>query len=173
MPEQTLLPKIKLSTMNHQITKVAAFAEIWECTITGQKSLHAIVDFMPGDTISAFTGKEVLNQPNYLTVQLNEQEHIMLAPEFLQYINHSCKPNVFFDTTKMVVTCLHPIEVGEELTFFYPSTEWSMSQGFTCDCKTKECLGSIQGAAHLQPNVLQRYNLSDYIKTKLVQSGTH
>lgn len=151
----------------HKVTKVSAFAEVWECSITGNKSLTATVCFAPGDIVSTFGAKEILTEPNYLTVQVNEQEHIMLAPEFLQYINHSCNPNVFFDITDRVVTCLRKIEVGEEMTFFYPSTEWSMVQEFDCYCKTQKCLGRIQGALHLHPATLQAYQLSDYIKQKI------
>ncbi len=91
----------------------------------------------------------------------------MLAPEFLQYTNHSCNPNVFFDTTDFVLRCLTKIEVGEEMTFFYPSTEWCMAQTFDCECKTEKCLGDIQGALYLHPAILQTYKLSDYIKQKL------
>lgn len=167
MQYQAVLSHLNLTEITPKVTKVASFAEIWESPSTGDKSLHASVNFLPGDIIISFAGKNILTEPNYLTVQISEQEHIMLAPEFLQYINHSCRPNVVFNTRHMLVICVSPIEVGEEFSFFYPSTEWSMAQGFNCNCKTDECLGRIQGAAHLQPNILQRYNISDYIKGKL------
>lgn len=167
MTEQVFLPQKKLTDIQHKVTKVSSFVEVWECPITGDKSLNASVSFMPGDVISTFKAKETLPEPNYLSVQLNEQEHIMLAPEFLQYINHSCNPNVFFDTTNLVLLCLRRIEVGEEMTFFYPSTEWCMAQTFECYCKTQKCLGRIQGALHLHPTILQTYKLSAHIKQKL------
>lgn len=151
-----------------QITEVGgSIAEIRECPKTGSKSLHATVEFRPGQVISNFGSKEVLNQPNYLTVQINKSKHIMLDPECLQYINHSCDPNVFFNTQKMMVTALKKIEIGEELTFFYPSTEWSMNQGFDCIFQSKNCLGRIQGAAHIPLEILSKYKLSEYIQQKL------
>lgn len=153
--------------MQHKVTKVSSFAEVREYTQAGEKSLHATVTFMPGEVISTFGSRETLSTPNYLTVQLDEQEHILLAPEFLQYINHSCDPNVFFDTANKVVTCLQEIEVGEEMTFFYPSTEWSMEQKFQCHCGTERCLGYIQGATHLHLDILNTYQLSAYIQHKL------
>ncbi|MGK7904081.1 MAG: SET domain-containing protein-lysine N-methyltransferase [Hormoscilla sp.] len=64
----------------------------------------------------------------------------MLDPDFLQYINHSCAPNVFFDTSDLFLRALSKIEIGEELTFFYPSTEWSMDRQFDCLCQSKDCL---------------------------------
>lgn len=150
-----------------KITKIGDFAEIWECQTTGIKSLHATVELSPGEVISEFGPKEVRERPNYLTVQIGEGEHIMLAPEYLQYINHSCDPNVVFDTQKWVVMVIRKIEKGEEFTFFYPSTEWSMDRGFDCLCGSKDCLGYIQGAGHLALNVLTKYQLSQYIQQKL------
>ncbi|MDF5734600.1 MAG: SET domain-containing protein-lysine N-methyltransferase [Nostoc sp. S13] len=164
MKNQIFSTNEELTTSQHEITKVSSFAEVWECPLTGEKSLHATVNFFPGEVISNLITKEILKYPNYLTVQLNEQEHIMFTSEFLHYINHSCDPNVFFDITNRVATCLRKIEVGEEMTFFYPSTEWSMAQEFDCNCGTQACLERIQGAAHLPPAILQSYQLSDYIK---------
>lgn len=148
-------------------SKVAPFTEIWECSETGEKFLHSCVKFMPGDTIAKFGIKANVEKPNYLTVQIDETEHILLAPEFLQYINHSCDPNVFFDTTNMLITCLKTIEVGEPMTFFYPSTEWSMAQGFDCFCGSEKCLRKIKGAAHLSPDIINNYRFSEHIIKKL------
>ncbi|NES83862.1 MAG: SET domain-containing protein [Moorea sp. SIO2B7] len=150
-----------------KITKVTSFAEIQECQITGSKSLHSLIEINPGEIISEFGSKEVLDAPNYLTVQISDSQHIMLDPEFLQYINHSCSPNVFFDTKNQVVMALQKIEIGEELIFFYPSTEWSMDRGFDCICQSENCLGYIQGAAHLPQEILTKYQLSEYIEQKL------
>ena len=105
--------------------------------------------------------------PNYLTVQVSDDQHIMLNPEFLQYINHSCSPNVFVDPHGGTVTALQDIAAGEEFTFFYPSTEWSMEQAFDCECGSDNCLRYIQGAAHLPLEVLREYELSQYIQSKL------
>ncbi|MEA5468608.1 SET domain-containing protein-lysine N-methyltransferase [Spirulina sp. 06S082] len=143
------------------------FAKIRECPTTGDKSLWAAIAFEQGQVISNFSAREVLDRPNYLTVQISDRQHIMLAPEYLQYINHSCDPNVFFDTKNMQVIAIRKIKRGEEFTFFYPSTEWSMDRGFDCLCQSENCLGSIQGATHIFPHILTKYNLSQYIQQKL------
>jgi len=161
-----------IATENQAFKKTYASpcVEVWECKETRAKSLHATVSFLPGDTINQIQIKEYVTKPNYLSVQINEEQHIMLAPEFLQYINHSCDPNVFFDTANMIVVCLKKIEIGEEITFFYPSTEWSMSQGFDCFCGSEECLKKIQGSAYLSPDVLKKYKLSGHIQAKIEQA---
>ena len=137
------------------------------CIRDSYKSLHAAIELQLGEVICKFGNKEILDRPNYLTVQIGDSQHIMLDPEYLHYINHSCSPNVFFDTENMVLIALRNIEIGEEFTFFYPSTEWSMDRGFDCICQSENCLEYIQGAAHLPLNVLTKYELSDYIKQKL------
>ena len=81
--------------------------------------------------------------------------------------NHSCDPNVFFDTTKMEVVCMKQIQPGEELRFFYPSTEWEMDQPFVCNCGSSNCLQLINGAAHLSDETLAQYRLSDFIKRQV------
>jgi hypothetical protein len=63
----------------------------------------------------------------------------------------------------MELICLRPIQAGDEFTFFYPSTEWNMSQPFVCNCKTEACLQLINGASHLDPSTLNKYRLTDFI----------
>lgn len=145
------------------------FADIMQNASTGEKSLHATRFFDAGEVISDFSAAQTFNTPNYLTVQTGDDEHIMLSPEFLQYINHSCNPNVFFDTTTMQVIALKEIQPGDELLFFYPSTEWDMAQPFDCFCGTTECLHRIQGAAHLSDEEAMRYRLTQFIQEKIQQ----
>jgi hypothetical protein len=163
----TVQPSFNKNWLPAEITRVSSIAEIWKCSLTDEKSLHTTVSFNQGDIICSFKVKQILLVPNYLTLQSNEREHLMLNPHFLHYINHSCTPNVFFDTTKMVLTSLRKIEVGEEMNFFYPSTEWDMIQPFDCRCGSEECLGCIQGAAYLRGDILSKYQLSDYVQGKL------
>ena len=144
--------------------KVSDFAEIWECKKTGAKALHSTREFFPGDIIAKLGARDNIDKPHYLSVQVGDAQHILLKPKFLQYINHSCDPNVFFDTTNMVISCLKKIDVAEALTFFYPSTEWSMEQAFDCLCGSEKCLQKIQGASYLSADVLKNYRLSEHIQ---------
>ncbi|MCJ1477547.1 hypothetical protein MMC13_006219 [Lambiella insularis] len=41
------------------------------------------------------------------------------------------------------------LTAGEELTFFYPSTEWEMAQPFDCRCGAKTCAKRISGASEM------------------------
>jgi hypothetical protein len=140
------------------------FGDVLLNTSTNQKSLHATVALHAGQVFSKFNAGITQSFATYLTVQTGVNTHITLQPEFLQYINHSCAPNVFFDTDVMELVALKELQPGDELTFFYPSTEWEMSQPFVCNCKTPECLQLINGALHLDSSTLNKYRLTNFIK---------
>lgn len=141
--------------------------EIVEQVTLNQQALIATQSFQQGEIISLFESKSIAAEPTYLTVQLADDQHIELFPEYLQYINHSCHPNVFFDVDQFQLIALRFIEEGEELTFFYPSTEWDMIQPFTCLCGESNCLHEIKGAKYLSLNQLGTYRLSSFIQQKL------
>ncbi|KAM5468271.1 hypothetical protein MauCBS54593_005012 [Microsporum audouinii] len=121
----------------------------------------------------------------YSTVQVSRDQHIELNSDLL-YCNHSCDPNVKFVTSTLAmeshngqadapvsgaleVWSVREILAGEELRFFYPSTEWDMSQPFRCSCGAKQCLGWVDGAKNTSTDVLRKYWLSDHIRDLLEQ----
>lgn len=150
-----------------EIISKHGFAEILQNNITNQKSLHALIPFKKGDLISRFSAGEVYSEPNYLTVQRGVGEHITLMPQFLQYINHSCDPNVFFDTAAMKLIAIKDIEPSEEFSFFYPSTEFDMAQPFICYCGSKYCLQNIKGAKFIPASIIKKYRITDFIQQQL------
>ena len=154
---------------NYRVISDHSFAVVRQNIVNNQKAFFAQRTYQPGDVVLAFSAKQVLSEPSYLTVQVGIDKHIMLHPEHLQYINHSCSPNVFFDTHAMQIVALKPIEEGDEMTFFYPSTEWDMAQPFVCNCGSKDCLQLINGASRLSVGTLSKYRLTDFIKSQVKQ----
>lgn len=158
-----------LTTPVYKVISQHKIAEVWLNTSTNQQSLHSLQSFNPGDEIADFSPGELHSKPSYLTVQTGINRHIILKPQFLQYINHSCDPNVFFDTSTFKLVCLKPIQAGEEMRFFYPSTEWDMAQPFVCNCGSSQCLQLINGASHLSLETLSKYRFSNFITEQLKQ----
>ncbi|MEO6719563.1 MAG: SET domain-containing protein-lysine N-methyltransferase [Ferruginibacter sp.] len=146
-------------------------ADVYVDPITAHRSLHAAVAFNAEEVIARFGAKTMENFATYLTVQTGIDRHITLKPEFLQFVNHSCDPNVFFDTGSMEFVALKDIQPGEQLCFFYPSTEWEMAQPFLCSCGTSNCLQLINGAAHLSTETLSKYRLTNFILQQLKQKN--
>ncbi len=63
-----------------------------------------------------------------------------------RFLNHSCAPTCRVEGRRLVA--LRDLAAGEELTFDYNATEWSMAEPFHCVCGV--CGGSIvRGFAHL------------------------
>jgi len=158
---------ITLTNPQYRVISDHHFAVVRQNLVNNQKAFFAQMSYQPGDVITNFSSGQVLNEPTYLTVQVDVDRHIMLQPEHLQYINHSCDPNVFFDTYAMQVIALRPIEEGDEMTFFYPSTEWDMAQPFNCYCGSHNCLGEIKGAAHISADVISKYKVTRFIQQQL------
>ncbi|KAH6682751.1 hypothetical protein B0J14DRAFT_468551 [Halenospora varia] len=103
----------------------------------------------------------------YATVQMGRDEHLNLNSD-LVYINHSCVPSVIFDTSSLsILAGPNGLKAGEELTFFYPSTEWDMAQGFDCFCGHKECKGKITGAKDMPAEKLEGHFLNAHIRNML------
>lgn len=152
-----------------QLSKIShhGFAALYQNKTTGEKSLHATIAFKKDMVFATFEAGEVQASPNKYTVQVGEYSHIILSPEVLQYINHSCNPNVFFNTTTFELSALRDISKGDEFTFFYPSTEWDMEAPFNCFCSETNCLHKIQGAFYLSPENINQYRFTDFILQKL------
>jgi len=139
--------------------------------LNGEKCLIADVPIAAGTELCAFSALAVLESPNYLTLQVGVNKHILLNPPVLQYINHSCEPNVFFDTSAMLLLALKDIKPKEELKFFYPSTEWEMDRSFICNCHASTCLGIIRGARFIPKNILAKHRLTGFIQQQMATSG--
>lgn len=152
---------------SYSIISSHGFAEVREDSLSLSKSLHSTINISSGEVICNFGAAAILRTPTYLTVQTGIDEHIHLKPEFLKFTNHSCDPNVFFDTAAMEFVALKDIKPGDEFTFFYPSTEWDMAQPFECMCGSNGCLKTISGAANMDPQVLKMYNLTKFIQQQL------
>jgi hypothetical protein len=145
-----------------------AFAERRQRTSDNQNALFSLQHWQAGDVIADFSAGTISAEPTYLTVQVGIDKHITLQPEFLQYINHSCDPNVFFNTTTMQLVALKQIDAEEEMVFFYPSTEWKMTQAFDCYCGSPRCIGRIKGAAYLSATIQAQYRFTDFIQSQLL-----
>lgn len=151
---------------NIKIHQVTLHLEVRENIETGYNSIFATKKLELNSVVSTFNYNEILKKPTRFTIQLNDNQHFELQPEHLRYTNHSCNPNVFFDTKKMELVTLRQIEAGEELAFFYPSTEWKMDEPFNCGCGNSNCLGKIGGTFYLTPEDFEKYKLSDFVIQK-------
>lgn len=113
------------------------------------QSVHQIVDY------------QLALVRTYTSVQNSKDTSI--EEFFLAHLNHHCNPNVVVDMARMELRAIRDIAAGEDLTFFYPSTEWEMAEPFSCLCNDAHCLRTISGAKDISLNVLSRYFINGHI----------
>jgi hypothetical protein len=104
----------------------------------------------------------------YSSVQASRDLHIELNCD-LVFVNHSCAPSLVFDMQRweVRVSSERDLKEGDELTFFYPSTEWDMAQPFDCLCGGGKCRGRITGARDMDEGVLGEYWLNKHVEELL------
>jgi hypothetical protein len=133
----------------------------------GQRCLRSVTRFAAGEALVRFRAGSIHTRPSRMTVQVSEREHIELAPAFLRFVNHGCDPNVWFDVERSALVALSPVAPRDELTFFYPSTEWTMASPFDCACQSPRCLGRIAGASQVPARALSGHVLAPHVKRLL------
>ncbi len=116
-----------------------------------------------GEVIADLAGAQRVGTATRYTVQIGEHAHIDGLWQFA-FLNHACDPNVLLDTGTLQLRAARGIATGEELRYFYPSTEWQMAEPFICACGAAACLGAISGAADLPAVVLDRHVLNAHIE---------
>ncbi|KAL7418468.1 hypothetical protein Q5752_006926 [Cryptotrichosporon argae] len=121
----------------------------------------ATKDFKSGETITKLDNLSHAKAKAYSSVQHGpgEHDHFELNSDLL-FLNHSCAPSTELvlprDRSAWIVRACVDIKAGDDLTFFYPSTEWDMAQGFDCSCGATDCLGRIRGARYLSIDELEK-----------------
>ena len=106
----------------------------------GMRGLFANRTFDKGEIILLLKGN-YFNKPTRTSIQIGDQhlEHYEGG-----YVNHHCDPN-----TKVIVPNFTPpflvatknIELGEEITFDYESTEEELVSPFKCECHGRLIVG--------------------------------
>lgn len=123
--------------------------------------------YKKGEEICSMPSENIMDKPNRYTVQISKDRHTHVGK--LAALNHSCDPNVILDTEHMVMIARRDIEKGEELSFFYPSTEWEMQAPFICLCGSTNCIHVVAGARFLSLSTLEAHYLSKHIREMMIE----
>jgi hypothetical protein len=123
--------------------------------------------YAKGELICEIPTDKVVDKPNRYTVQIDRDKHTDVGK--LAALNHSCNPNVILDTEHLLVYACKDIEKGDELSFFYPSTEWEMDAPFICLCGASNCIHVVAGARFLPLSTLGNHYLSKHIRENVAE----
>lgn len=135
------------------------------------RSLVSKRAYKKGEVICEIPSENITDKPNRFTVQITRNQHTHVGK--LAALNHSCAPNVILDTERMLMVACQDIEKGQELSFFYPSTEWEMSVPFICLCGAPNCIHVVAGARFLPLSTLEHHYLSKHIREEIVDLMNH
>ncbi len=131
------------------------------------RSLITKQAYRKGEIICEIPTEKVVSKPNRYTVQIGRDRHTNVGK--LAALNHSCDPNVILDTERLIMVACRDIQAGEELTFFYPSTEWEMDAPFICLCGASNCIHVVAGARFLPLSTLEHHFLNKHIRELMIE----
>ncbi|MHB8125019.1 MAG: SET domain-containing protein-lysine N-methyltransferase [Desulfitobacteriaceae bacterium] len=126
------------------------------------KCLHATELIHASTRLFSFDPSCTQKEKTYQTIQVGPDKHLLADP-ILVLLNHSCDPNLIIDTENGLIYAKKDIFPGEELNYFYPSTEWDMARPFKCNCQSSRCIGHVKGALRIPLNILSAYYLNNHI----------
>lgn len=139
-------------------------------------SVHTLTsqDYAPGELLATLSNASQAPVKAYSSVQYGPgpDHHLELNSDLLfsalgfavppperflltALVNHSCAPTAQLQlpagTPARWEVHVGPagLAKGEDITFFYPSTEWDMAQGFDCNCGAKVSSESDEGGLGL------------------------
>lgn len=133
----------------------ASHAQVEVRPVPGGRGLFTTVPVRAGETVLELDGV-VKPVPDRFSIQVGVASHLHPSPEAPAereaaavpwwFLNHSCEPAVRIEGCRAVA--LRDLGAGEQLTFDYDSTEWSIAEPFRCGCG--RCDGRlVRGYAHL------------------------
>jgi SET domain-containing protein len=105
--------------------------------------------FSKGETVLQFMGqKKHVSELSDLTHALQIDQQTFLAPsgKIDDYVNHSCNPNTGIRNDSLggvFLFALRNIEVGDEITFDYATTQSGGFAPMKCFCGEPNCRGII------------------------------
>ena len=120
-----------------------------------------------GELICEIPTEKVFSKANRYTVQIGRDQHTEVGK--LAALNHSCDPNVLLDTERSLMVARRDIARDEELSFFYPSTEWEMDAPFICLCGASNCIHVVAGARFLPLSTLENHYLNRHIREMMIE----
>lgn len=134
------------------------------------------VNLPAGSLFSPITTHYLVPETTWSTVQINRTQHIELNSALL-YINHSCQPSLEIDTARMEVRVARDrdLKVGDDLTYFYPSSEWKSPRPFKCLCGSPEdvCIDWQKGSHNLSKETLEKYFVNEHVQQLVTERDSN
>jgi hypothetical protein len=104
-----------------------------------------IVAFAMAGRPVARTEYETIDWASYTgrIMQIGEDTFLEGKGDVVDFINHSCEPNVGFDPSGQYFVALRDLTKGEEVFFDYSTSEDEAGWSVPCSCGSVQCRGTI------------------------------
>ena len=130
------------------------------------RSLITKQAYTKGEVICEIPTEKVFDKANRYTVQIGRDQHTVVGK--LAALNHSCDATVILDTERLLMIARRDVAREEELSFFYPATEWEMDAPFICLCGASNCIHVVAGARFLPLSTLENHYLNRHIREMMI-----
>jgi SET domain-containing protein len=148
------------------------------------RGLFAIGEFRPGEIVCVkggyVFGREIRDEiaPTLGPAEIQIADDLFIGPRHAEereggmiFSNHSCEPNIGVQG-QIVFVALRPIEIGEELTHDWATTD-DDDYSLTCRCGAAACRGVITGRDWRKKDLQRKYRgmFSWYLQRKIDESS--
>lgn len=135
----------------------------------GGQGLFTTKPIERGITIFRFKGRIGQDkETNSESLQIEENKFLESTPKYnyQNFLNHSCNPNAFIDFKILSLTALKNIEIDEEVTYNYCTSEYDLISlvedcSFTCNCGFVDCICKVKGFKYL--STMQKESLTFFV----------
>lgn len=135
-----------------------------------QKGVEALLPIPKDSVILAFE-QTFVQQPTNKTLRIDAHRHqLSTNTEAAEnFINHSCEPNAYIAWNTLELKALRDIDVGEQITYNYFTSDLDEEDLFVCACNTPSCKKVINGFTHLPLGEKQKLKpyLSPFLQNML------
>lgn len=128
------------------------------------KAVFSKKAFAKGSLVLEFVGaKRHVSELNDLTyaLQIGPSTYLESSGLLDDYVNHSCNPNTGISQDafgRVLLFALRPIEIGEEITFDYATTQSGGHSSMSCLCGAANCRGTISDFSELPEDLKIHYS---------------
>jgi hypothetical protein len=120
---------------------------------TNSISLHSTRKIQKNELIYDLSSLRLVHKNNQYVITKNKNDYYDTEECFIQYMNHSCKPNVVVSNREngdFAFISYRDMSENEELTYNYTTTEYISAAPFMCSCQNDNCIGAYTGFKYLK-----------------------
>ncbi|KAK4938079.1 hypothetical protein LTR10_021400 [Elasticomyces elasticus] len=164
---------------------VFAYKASHDGIVAAQNGIVAARDLQAGSHLAYLTS-QTPSENTWATLMTSKTTFVDVNSAFL-YVNHGCTPNLTLVIFAPDANGSYPqgrsgevrvrsdrnIAKGEELTWFYPQTEWVSARPFQCQCGAASdiCVGLQRGSKYLTRSQLEGHELAPHVLALLDERG--